>query len=206
MKANDAPYYIVFAGVNGAGKSTLFNSGLWRLREMPTRLPRVNPDEIVREMGGDWRSSADQMKAAREAVLRIRCLLDVKKSFNQETTLSGHAVIGNIRRAYEAGYRIHLYYVGVDDVDVALARIAHRTNVGGHDIDRNAVVRRYRTSLSGLAKVLDYCEEATVFDNTHSLTSIAAWHRGTLSWWGNPQANAPWLLRAMADEGLWRRV
>lgn len=72
MKANDAPYYIVFAGVNGAGKSTLFNSGLWRLREMPTRLPRVNPDEIVREMGGDWRSSADQMKAAREAVGNVQ--------------------------------------------------------------------------------------------------------------------------------------
>ncbi len=206
METSAAPYYIVFAGVNGAGKSTLFNSGLWRLRGMPARLPRVNPDEIVREMGGDWRSSADQMKAAREAVLRIRCLLDAKASFNQETTLSGHAAIGNIRRAHEQGYRIHLYYVGVNDADIALARIAHRTEVGGHDIDRDAVMRRYRTSLSGLAKVLDLCEAATVFDNTRSLTSVAAWHRGTLSWWGNPQTDAPWLLRAMADSELWRRM
>lgn len=53
MRKDASPYYIVFAGVNGAGKSTLFNSGLWRLRGMPARLPRVNPDEIVREMGGD---------------------------------------------------------------------------------------------------------------------------------------------------------
>ena len=190
MRKDASPYYIVFAGVNGAGKSTLFNSGLWRLRGMPARLPRVNPDEIVREMGGDWRSSTDQMKAAREAVLRIRRLLDV----------------GNIRRAHDAGYRVYLYYVGVDDADIALARIAHRTEVGGHGVDRGAVIRRYRTSLSGLAKVLDFCEAATVFDNTRSLTSVAAWHRGTLSWWGNPQTDAPWLLRAMTDNELWRRA
>lgn len=206
MRKDASPCYIVFAGVNGAGKSTLFNTGLWRLRGMPARLPRVNPDEIVREMGGDWRSSTDQMKAAREAVLRIRRLLDAKASFNQETTLSGHAAIGNIRRAHDAGYRVYLYYVGVDDADIALARIAHRTEVGGHDIDRGAVMRRYRTSLSGLAKVLDFCEAATVFDNTRSLTSVAAWHRGTLSWWGNPQTDAPWLLRAMTDNELWRRT
>ena len=163
MRKDASPYYIVFAGVNGAGKSTLFNSGLWRLRGMPARLPRVNPDGIVREMG-------------------------------------------NIRRAHDAGYRVYLYYVGVDDADIALARIAHRTEVGDLGIDRGAVMRRYRTSLSGLAKVLDFCEAATVFDNTRSLTSVAAWHRGTLSWWGNPQTDAPWLLRAMTDNELWRRA
>ena len=45
-----------------------------------------------------------------------------------------------------------------------------------------------------------------MFDNTRSLTSVAAWHRGTLSWWGNPQTDAPWLLRAMTDNELWRRA
>ena len=38
--------YIIIAGVNGAGKSTLYQT-IASLKEMP----RVNVDEIVREIG-----------------------------------------------------------------------------------------------------------------------------------------------------------
>ena len=83
------PLYVVFAGVNGAGKSTFYRTGFWREPGMPRSLARVNSDEIVVEEGGDPRSDADQMRAGREALRRIDACLEGRKSFNQETTLTG---------------------------------------------------------------------------------------------------------------------
>ena len=45
--------YIIIAGVNGAGKSTLYQT-----IESLKGMPRVNVDEIVREIG-DWKNVAD---------------------------------------------------------------------------------------------------------------------------------------------------
>lgn len=129
------PVYVVFAGVNGAGKSTFYRTGLWRTEDMPRTMTRVNSDEIVVAQGGDPASSADQLRAGREAVRLIEECLSRRRSFNQETTLTGHAVLRNMSRAREAGYRVVLYYIGVDTAAVALDRIAHRVAVGGHDID-----------------------------------------------------------------------
>lgn len=44
--------YILIAGVNGAGKSTLYET-LDELKEMP----RINTDEIVKELG-DWKDTS----------------------------------------------------------------------------------------------------------------------------------------------------
>ena len=60
--------YVLIAGVNGAGKSTLYQT-IESLKDMP----RVNTDEIVREFG-DWKNTADVMKAGKIAVRKIRCL------------------------------------------------------------------------------------------------------------------------------------
>ena len=97
------PAYVVFAGVNGAGKSTFYRTGLWRTEEMPATMARVNSDEIVVAQGGDPASGADQLRAGREAVRLIEEHFAHRRSFNQETTLTGHAALRNMRRAREAG-------------------------------------------------------------------------------------------------------
>ncbi|WP_165045754.1 zeta toxin family protein [Adlercreutzia sp. ZJ138] len=198
------PFYIVFAGVNGAGKSTLYRSGLWRSADIPEKMARVNPDEIVRELGGSWRNTSDQLRAGRVALKRIDELFEKRTSFTHETTLAGRSSVQRIKHAHDLGYRVFLYYVGVESPHIALRRIAHRVEVGGHDIGERVVQRRFTASLSGLASVLDFCEHITVFDNTRVFTCIMEWSRGMLSWWGNPQVNGPWLLDAMQDENVWR--
>lgn len=52
------PLYLVFAGVNGAGKPTFYHAGFWRQPDVERGLPRVNADEILRELGGDVASKA----------------------------------------------------------------------------------------------------------------------------------------------------
>ena len=81
---SEQPFYVVFAGVNGAGKSTLFRSDFWHTGGMPATMARVNPDEILREQGGDWSNGQDQVAAGRIAlrsVVRFIChMLHISRS------------------------------------------------------------------------------------------------------------------------------
>ncbi len=87
--------YILIAGVNGAGKSTLYQT-LHSLHCME----RINTDEILKEFG-DWKNPKDQIRAGKLAVLKLRKCFDEDLSFNQETTLCGKSILGNIEKAKE---------------------------------------------------------------------------------------------------------
>lgn len=198
----ERPWCIVFAGVNGSGKSTLYRTGLWRTASMPLHMARVNPDEILRAQGGDWSRTSDQIAAGKEALRTLDDHLKHGRSFNYETTLTGHRSLRTIIKARERGYRVLMLYVGVDSAKTAIARIKHRVEVGGHDIDEEIVRRRYRTSLVNFHKALEYCDEAQVFDNTLAFTCIALWSRGVLSWWGASSQIGSWLPDILLDNAF----
>ena len=129
--------YILIAGVNGAGKSTLY-----QLNQSLKDIPRVNTDEILREFG-DWKKAEDIFKAGRIAGSKIKQYFDEGITFNQETTLCGKSIIGNIKKAKELGYYIEMHYVGIDSVDIAKARINHRVEQGGHGIPEKDIEKKY---------------------------------------------------------------
>lgn len=109
--------YIIFAGVNGAGKSTLYQTN-----QSLGNMPRINVDEIVRGFG-NWKNSQDVMRAGKIAVHQINECFRQGISFNQETTLCGKSIINNIKKAKDLGYRIEMYFVGVDSVRTAKQRV-----------------------------------------------------------------------------------
>ena len=198
------PTLVAFAGVNGAGKSTFYQSGLWRERDTDSRMPRINPDEIIVAAGKDWSLPTDQLWAGKQAVGQVRDNFAHMRSFNQETTLAGKSAVMRIRKAYSLGYRVRLFYIGVDSPEVALARICHRVQVGGHDIRPEDVERRFSASISALGKVLPYTHESVVLDNTDGFAHLAAWEHGTLCWLSPEKAKVhPWFVRAIQREN-WR--
>ena len=130
--------YVLIAGVNGAGKSTLY-----RAIDSIQDLPRINTDEIVKEFGR-WDNREDMFEASKIAVRRIKDFFDSNLSFNQETTLCGKSIISTIKNAKSQGYYIEMHYVGLNSVEIALDRIAHRVAAGGHGIPEEDVRRRRR--------------------------------------------------------------
>lgn len=162
------PKFIVFAGPNGCGKSTLFHTN----RDV-FDIPRINVDEIVREKGGDWRNSADLIHAGRLALNKMNSCLEGRESFNQETTLCGNFSIRNIRKVREFGYEIELYFVCVENVDLAKERIRKRVEAGGHGIPDVDVERRYKESLQKLKEVIPMCHKVELYDNTGKFRKIA---------------------------------
>lgn len=67
------PRYIIIAGVNGAGKSTFYHL----LRDIQ-EMPRINTDEIVKEIG-NWKNLSDVMQAGKIAVKKKRIAIRVRE-------------------------------------------------------------------------------------------------------------------------------
>ncbi len=168
--------YTLIAGVNGAGKSTFYRLG----DILPENQKRVNSDEILKENKGDWRNVNDQMDAMREAVRRTKTYLEKGISFNQETTLTGNSIIGNIKKAKQQGFKIQMYYVGLESAELAIERVAHRVKEGGHGIKEEDIKKRYENSLKNLKNVIGLCDKIYIYDNTVGFKQIAIFEDGKI--------------------------
>lgn len=162
-------YFYIFAGVNGSGKSTLYKTNF--LNKDIKNSIRINTDEIVYSFG-DWKNSIDQIKAGKMAIqLRNKCFLE-KKSFNEETTLTGKTIIKIIDKAKNLDYKIYLYYIGIDNPEIAKERVKNRIARGGHGISSNLIEKRYYESLQNLEKIIYQCDSIEIYDNSKKFIRI----------------------------------
>jgi predicted ABC-type ATPase len=138
----------ILAGLNGAGKST------FALRHL--KCPHINPD-ILPDL--------------RQVNPIIKKLMSLKIDFSIETTLSGRSYIKFIKQFREAGYRVIIYYIKVDNVDKAKCRIKKRVLLGGHDIPDYIVEKRFKVSYPNFLEIYEPLSDVSVvFDNsTHHL-------------------------------------
>lgn len=98
--------YTLYAGVNGAGKSTLY----WADKPSSASV-RLNSDEIVRELGGDWQDVSVQLEASKLLLQRQQKAFKEGLSVNRETTLCGSNIFKSIEKAKALGYDVELTYV-----------------------------------------------------------------------------------------------
>lgn len=166
--------YIIIAGVNGVGKSTLY-----QMYDEFEGMPRVNVDEIVREIG-DWKNIRDVFSAGKIAVKNISKYLEEGITFNQETTLCGNSIISNIVKAKEKGYFIELHYVGVESAEIAKERVKYRVEQGGHGIPDADIERRYVETYIQLNRILKECDLVVLYDNSEQFRRFAIYKTGSL--------------------------
>ena len=166
--------YVIIAGVNGAGKSTLY-----QINDNLKKMPRVNVDEIIRDIG-DWRNVRDVFSAGKIAFDKISQYMNDGITFNQETTLCGKSIIKNILKAKELGYFIELHYVGVESVQIAKDRVKHRVENGGHGIPEKDIEKRYVETFQQLNSILKECNLVACYDNTESFRRFAICKNGKL--------------------------
>ena len=162
MTGEARPRMVILAGPNGAGKTT-FSSTL--LEGEAGRLLFLNADiEALRLSPSDY--SAGAVPAARNVLEQLDENLRKRQSFAIETTLSGRARLRHVRFAVADGWAVDLYFLWLRTVDLAQARVAARVSVGGHDIPRDVVTRRY---FRGLNLLPVYCREVSrwiILDNS----------------------------------------
>jgi predicted ABC-type ATPase len=143
------PTLYVIAGPNGVGKTTFADRYLPQtIRE----LEFVNADLIARGLSPYDPDSA-AMEAGRTALTRIRQLVEEKRSFTWETTMSGKTAVGWLKSAKESGFKIKCYFLWVMQVEITLDRIRQRVSEGGHNIDPLVSQRRFYKTLQNFFTV-----------------------------------------------------
>ena len=146
--------YIIIAGVNGAGKSTLY-----QMYDKFLGMPRVNVDEIVKEIG-DWKNMRDVFTAGKIAVKNISKYIEAGITFNQETTLCGNSIIRNIMKAKE--------------------RVKYRVEQGGHGIPEEDIERRYVETFRQLNRIMKECDLVALYDNSEKFRRFAIYKEGEI--------------------------
>ena len=100
------PNLYIIAGPNGAGKTT---ASFTLLPDMLECTNFVNADEIARGLS-PFTPSAVDVQAGRIMLQRIEDLLAQKADFAIETTLATRSYVHLVKRAQNAGYKVHLLF------------------------------------------------------------------------------------------------
>jgi len=158
------PTITVLAGVNGTGKSSIIGDFI-RLRGGYY----YNPDEAARKV----RSLHPGLDQARANSLAwqlgkegLEAAIDRRRDYVFETTLGGRTIPALLHRAARQGYRIAVWYIGIDGVDEHIRRVKLRAARGGHDIPENRIRQRYISSRENLVALLPDLHELKLFDNS----------------------------------------
>lgn len=170
------PTLTVFAGPNGAGKSTLYRALSLESTDFG---PAVNVDDIAARLPADTKNR--ELTAGRQAIAEARAHLATRRSFTQETTLTGRFPLRLMRDAKAAGYQVNLVYIGVRALKIAQRRVADRVGFGGHDIPEADQARRFARSQANIAAAARTADNAALLDNSsHSkaYTLVADVERG----------------------------
>lgn len=129
----------MLGGPNGAGKSTAAP----RLLRGPLRVDEfVNADTLALGLSA-FRPQDVAVEAGRITLQRLSVLEAQRRSFAFESTLASQGLARRLDRLKQSGYRVHILYLWLPTVELALARVAARVRTGGHDVPAEAVRRRF---------------------------------------------------------------
>ena len=189
----DPPRFTVFAGPNGSGKSTAY---LRFLEAGYDAGEYLNPDDIAKELGAvSSESAVIDLRAGREVIRRSRDLMQARRPFVRETTLSSREILRSVSAAADAGYRVVMVFVAIRSTEATKTRVALRVVSGGHDIPEEAQDRRFGRSFDNAPKVARIAHAAYFLDNSGPLHRlVAAVHGGTITFLDAGQAE--WVARA----------
>jgi len=86
--------------------------------------------------------------------------------FAFETTLGGSTITRLLSEAIAARIEVHVWYVGLADVRLHVARVRARVLAGGHDIAGDVIERRFDHSRLNLIHLLPGLASLRVYDNS----------------------------------------
>ncbi len=158
------PVLIVIAGPNGSGKTSVTSKILHH--EWLEDSEYINPDNVARDVFGDWNDREAVLKAANYCnEWRERCLAE-KKSHIFETVMSAIDKVDYILRAKEAGFFVRLFFVSTDSPTINAKRVAKRVINGGHDVPIPKIISRYDKSIANCVALAPHVDRLYVYDNS----------------------------------------
>ena len=168
MKQKPILLYVV-AGPNGAGKTTFAKRFL---PEYAHCRNFINPDLIASGLS-PFAPELARIEAGRLMLAKINQMTALKRTFAIETTLAGRSYLAMFKRLKARSYSMHLFYLWLPSVNMAIQRVADRVRQGGHNIPESDIRRRFSKSLPNLLQLYrPVFDSLHFFDNSGSIPQL----------------------------------
>ena len=95
-----------------------------------------------------------------------------RQNYAFETTLGGSTITRLLVEASEKGSQIRIWYVGLDSVELNIARVKARVKGGGHDIPEADIRKRWNSSRRNLILLLPYLHSLRLYDNSYTADPV----------------------------------
>lgn len=159
------PRFYVLAGTNGAGKSSI-----WGAMLIEQGAEYFNPDESakrIRAANPELTQEEAQSAAWHEGRRSMERAIAERLDYVFETTLGGNTIPALLEKAMSAGIEVRVWYVGLANVELHIARVRARVALGGHHIPEEKIRQRFVRSIQNLIRLLPKLTELRVYDNSH---------------------------------------
>lgn len=173
---------LIIAGANGAGKSTAYEN-LKDISNLYNDITFINPDVITKQTAqslgyGSVNNLPKELKRiiniqAGKQALRIRKeSLDKRINFGIETTASSESILRLIDKAHQQNYIVHIIYVLLNSAELHIQRVNQRVSKGGHSVDKEDIIRRYKRSIELLPEIMQKADCMVIYDNSYRFEPI----------------------------------
>lgn len=153
----------IIAGCNGAGKTT---ASFTILPDILDCKEFVNADEIARGLS-PFQPDKVSFEAGRIMLNRIDDLFRDNQSFAFETTLATKSYKSKILEAKKNGYEVTMLFFWLNNIELAIERVATRVQEGGHNIPTDVIIRRYKRGICNLFDIyIPIVDEYMIIDNS----------------------------------------
>lgn len=169
------PKLYIIAGPNGAGKTTFV------LRFLPFYVDCINfvNADLIASGLSPFSPEVAAIKAGKLMLAEIDAFRLQRADFAFETTLSGRAYVPLIKEMKASGYEVHIYFLWLRSIDLALERVAERVAAGGHDVPAATVRRRSERGLYNLFHLYRALADSwIIFDNSREEPRMTAKETG----------------------------
>ena len=137
------PNVYIIAGPNGSGKTTFARQFLPLYAKCKNF---VNAD-LIAEGIAPFAPESAAIRSGRIVLDQIHNFAAQMTDFSFESTLSGKSYVALLKHFKSKDYLIHIFFLWIPDVNLALSRIKERVAQGGHNVSAKDVVRRFGKSL-----------------------------------------------------------
>ncbi len=181
---------IVIAGPNGSGKSTCAKHLLHEFLQIHEY---VNADLISLELFGNY-DYVNTVSSSKIMLKRIHKLALKKRNFAFETTLAPRSLASWLEDLTKRNYEFILHFIWLQSPELAVERVSTRVKVGGHNVPKNTIYRRYWMGIKNffnlyqpLAKIWKVYDNSTLqppkciavghYDNNINVMEPELWHK-----------------------------